>query len=448
MTADSDPSTTIEPVRTSPPRWYRATWFLGRPPPLTERQWRMLGLVAAVGFFETYDLYLLSLNLKQIQLELGIAEQSLGFLLSFVRGGAFLALLIVPFADRFGRRRVLLGTIVGYTVATTLTAISPNVEAFVVLQFLARMFAVAESLLATVVIVEEFAPEYRGWGIGASAAIQACGAGFAAVMFGFVDLVPFGWRSLYAVGVIPLCFIAYWRRSLPETGQFAHLEQARAAIAKPLPMFSNIWRAAREYPREFGALALTLLCISMAGSAAGSFTPKYLQDVHGWSPSQIATLNLIGGGLAIIGNPLSGWLSDKFGRRPTGSLFAFGYSIAVLAFYSMSGMVMPALWIACIFFSMGTDVTLVAYRTELFPTSMRSSAGGAANFVSVLGGIVGLLLVSALFPFVGSTWSAILIVASMSLLVPVAIWMLFPETARRPLDEIAPETLIDRPESR
>ena len=36
-------------------------------------------------------------------------------MLSFVRSGAFLALLIVPFADRFGRRRVLLATIVGYT---------------------------------------------------------------------------------------------------------------------------------------------------------------------------------------------------------------------------------------------------------------------------------------------------------------------------------------------
>ena len=63
----------------------------------------------------------------------------------------------------------------------------------------------AEALLATVVIVEEFAPENRAWGIGAAAAMQACGSGFAALMFGFVDVLPFGWRALYAVGVIPLC---------------------------------------------------------------------------------------------------------------------------------------------------------------------------------------------------------------------------------------------------
>jgi MFS family permease len=385
----------------------------------------------------------MSLNLTQIQRELGIGEASLGLMLSFVRSGAFLALLILPFADRFGRRRVLLATIVGYTLMTTLTALAPNTETFVALQFLARTFAVAEALLATVVIVEEFAPENRAWGIGAAAAIQACGSGFAALMFGFVDVLPFGWRALYAVGVIPLCFIAYWRRTLPETGQFSHLEHARADLTKPLPMFSNILRAAREHPASFAMLAVTFFCISMASSSAGSFGPKYLQEVHGWAPAQIATLNLVGGGLAIIGNPLGGWLSDRFGRRPIGTIFAFGYGLALLAFYSFSGLLLPLLWIAYVFFSMGTDVTLSAYRTELFPTSMRSSAGGATHFVSVTGGIVGLMAVSALYGVVGSTWTAVLIVGSLTLLVPVAIWFLFPETARRSLDDIAPERLVE-----
>jgi MFS transporter, putative metabolite:H+ symporter len=440
---DETPRESVAAPAVKPPGWYRLAWFLGRPPQLTERQWMMLGLVSAVGFFESYDLYLMALNLKQIQQELGIGEASLGLMLSFVRSGAFLALLILPFADRFGRRRVLIWTIIGYTLMTALTALSPNAETFVALQFLARAFAVAEALLATVVIVEEFAPENRGWGIGAAAAIQACGSGFAALMFGFVEVVPFGWRALYAVGVIPLCFIAYWRRTLPETGKFTQLANSSAALMQPLPMFSNLWRAAKEHPRSFAILAGTFFCLSMAGNSAGTFGPKYLQEVHAWAPSQIATLNLIGGALAIIGNPLGGWLSDRFGRRPTGSIFAFGYGVAVLAFYSFSGLLLPVLWIAYVFFSMGMDVTLSAYRTELFPTSMRSSAGGATHFVSVSGGIVGLMLVSVLYGVVGSTWTAILIVTSLTLLVPFAIWFLFPETARRSLDEISPEKVVE-----
>jgi len=437
---DPSPGPSVAPAAARPPGWYRFAWFLGRPPSLTERQWRMLGLVAAVSFFQTYDLYLMSLNLKQIQQDLSIDEGSLGTLGSLIQSGDLLALFIVPFADRFGRRRVLLWTIALYTLMTGLTALAPNVDEFVALQFLARIFAMAEGLIATVVIVEEFAPENRGWGIGAASALQACGAGFAALMFGFVDILPFGWRALYAVGVIPLCFVAYWRRTLPETGRFANLEQARPRVDKPPPMFANLWLAAREHPRIFAVLAATFFCVSVAGSSADFFAPKYLQDVHGWLPAQVATLTLIGGVLAIIGNPLSGWLSDRFGRRPTGAWFGIGYSLSLLAFYSFGGLYVPMLWISFMFFSMGSDVTLSTYSAELFPTSMRSSASGATNLVSVVGGIVGLLAVSALVGFAGTLGNAILIVSSLSLLVPPAIWFLFPETARRSLEEIAPET--------
>ncbi len=191
------------------PGWYTFTPFLGRPPPLTARRWRVLGLVASVSFFEMYDMYLFTLNLKQIQADLMIAEGDLGLLGSFVRAGGLLGVIPALLADRAGRRRMLLITVIAYTLLTGATAFSPNAESFVVLQFLARGFAVAETILATVVIVEEFAPEHRGWGVGAAGAIQASGAGLASVMYGFVEILPFGWRSLYLIGLLPLVLIAY-----------------------------------------------------------------------------------------------------------------------------------------------------------------------------------------------------------------------------------------------
>ncbi len=123
-------------MTTGRPFWYRFAWFLGRPPELTTRQWRILGLVAAVSFFETYDMFLFSLNLKQIQADLAIAEADLGLLGSVVRAGALFSILLALAADRVGRRRMLLITIVAYTVLTGLTALSPNAQTFVVLHFL------------------------------------------------------------------------------------------------------------------------------------------------------------------------------------------------------------------------------------------------------------------------------------------------------------------------
>jgi putative MFS transporter len=420
------------------PFWYRFAWFLGRPPPLTARQWRVLGLVAAVSFFETYDMFLFTLNLKQIQADLVIAEADLGLLGSVVRAGALFSLFLALAADRVGRRRMLLITIVAYTVLTGLTALSPNAETFVVLQFFARAFAVTETILATVVIVEEFAPQHRGWGVGAAGAIQACGGGFAAILFGFVDVLPFGWRALYLIGLVPLALVAYWRRALPETERFEDLaEHHRERLATPA--LGLIVQLGRRYPKRFWALAAAVFATSAAASTAGFFAPKYLQDVHAWTPGSVALMTFVGGAFAIVGNPLAGWLSDTRGRRPITAIFAGGIGVAAILLYNAAGPLLPVLWIMLVFFQLGTSVTEGTYSAEMFPTSQRGTAAGARALTATLGSIVGLAGVSALYPVLGSNWAAVSVLAAACFLVPIIVLAFFPETARRTLEDIAPE---------
>src|ERR1700735_1990703 len=80
--------------------------FLGRTPPFTKRQRRVFWIASPAGFFDQYDRALLSLALKQIQTGLKIAESHLGAVLSVIRLGYLLSLLMTPFADVFGRRRL------------------------------------------------------------------------------------------------------------------------------------------------------------------------------------------------------------------------------------------------------------------------------------------------------------------------------------------------------
>ncbi len=422
------------------PGWYRLTWFLGRPPELTDRQWKVLGLVAIVSLFEQYDLYLFQLNLKQIQADLAIAEGSLGLLGSAVRAGALLAIPITLAADRLGRRRLLLATVVAYTLLTGATALAPNMATFVVLQFLARAFAIAETLIAVVVIAEEFPPAHRGWGIGALGAIQACGAGLAGAAFGFVDLLPHGWRDLYLVGLVPLGFVAYWRRTLPETERFQEVQRRRSETEEQATLsIAPMLQLLRDHPVRLWTLMIAVLALGIAMSPAGFFAPKYLQDVHGWTPAAVATLTVLGGMFGIIGNPLAGWLSDRHGRRPVASLFATGFAVVTLAFYGLMGLLVPALWIPLIFCMMGTQVTLAAFGAELFPTAQRSTASGLRAGAVEVGGMAGLAAVSVLFVSLGSNWAAVMVLAGAVLVVPVVVWIAFPETARRTLEEITPD---------
>jgi MFS family permease len=402
----------------------------------------VLGLVATASLFETYDLFLFSLALKQIQVEMMIAEGQVGLFGSIVRFGALLAFPVAMVADRLGRRRVLLVTILVYTLLTGATAFAPNAESFVVLQFLARIFAVAEVLLAIVVIAEEFDPAVRGWGIGAMAAIQSCGAGLAALLFIFVDYLPFGWRSLYLVGLGPMLLLAYWRRTLPETERFLNQRREREAATVSQHALRPLLDLMRVYPGRLLALGSVVFVLALAESAAGFFGPKFLQDAHGWTPAGVGIMTFFGGAFAIVGNTFAGWLSDRIGRKPVTIAFLLGEVAMVLAYYNAPGLFIVPIWMAMIFTALGGNVTLAAYGSELFPTSYRSTAAGARVVIGTVGGTIGLALESALFAVLGSHWEAISLLVLLALIGPAIVALFFPETSGRSLDEISPEKAV------
>ena len=425
--------------RTYRPAWLQAAPFLGRPPALTRRQWRVLGLVAAASFFEQYDLYLFSLALNQIQVDLAVPEAQLGFLGSLIRFGALPAFVMALVADRIGRRQVLLFTILTYTLLTGATAFAPDVQTFVILQFLARAFAVAETLLAVVVIAEEFDPAVRGWGIGALGAIQSCGAGLAALLFAGVEYVPFGWRSLYLVGLGPLLVLAYWRRTLPETARFEAHRQHRAAVQQTEHVLRPLADLMRMYPGRLVAVASVVFVLALAESPAGFFGPKYLQDAHGWSPTAVGLMTFCGGALAIVGNTFAGRLSDRWGRRRVTILFLVVQVAFTITYYNAFEPLLVPIWIGMIFVILGANVTLAAFGAELFPTSYRSTAAGIRVVVATLGASLGLSLESILYGVLGSHWVAICALAALALIGALIVAAMFPETAGHTLEDISPE---------
>lgn len=424
--------------RTYRPRWLYFAPFLGRAPALTRRQWRVLGLIAAAAFFEQYDSYLFALALKQIQAGLNIAEAELGILGSVVRFGSLPAFFVALAADRLGRRRVLLFTILGYTLCTGATVFAFEPWTFVTFQFLARTFATAETLLAVVVIAEEFDPTVRGWGIGALGAIQSCGAGLAALLFSLVGHSEQGWRGLYLVGLGPLLILAYWRRALPETARFEAYFLEQEKKGRPANFLRPVMNLFRMYPRRFVMMASVVFIVAVAEAAANLFAPKYLQDAHGWTPKAVGLMTFCGGAFAIIGNTFAGWFSDRVGRKRVTVAFLVGQVIFTLAYYNVASVVVVPVWILMIFSVLGVNVTLAAYGAELFPTSHRTTAAGTRLVVVTFGGSLGLALESFLYGLLGSHWTAISLLISLALLAPV-VALVFPETSGRSLEEIAPE---------
>jgi MFS family permease len=334
---------------------------------------------------------------------------------------------------------VLLFTVLAYTLFTGLTALATDIRTFIALQFLARTFAVAEALLAVVVIAEEFDPGVRGWGIGALAAIQACGAGLAALLFSLVGGVENGWRGLYLVGLVPLLLIAYWRRTLPETERFAQYQRRHTERGQAEHLLRPMLNLFRAYPGRIAMLASVVFFLAAAESAAGFFGPKFLQDVHGWTPSAVGLMTVFAGGFAITGNTFAGWLSDRVGRKRVTIGFLLSEIVFTIAYYNVSGLLVVPMWMLMIFALLGGNVTIAAYGAELFPTSYRSTAAGVRVIVATIGASIGLALESFLYGMMGSHRAAISLLATLAVLGPIIVAVTFPETSGRALEDIAPE---------
>ena len=258
------------------------------------------------------------------------------------------------------------------------------------------------------VIAEEFDAEHRGWGIGALGALHACGAGLAALAFAFVDVLPFGWRALYAVGLVPLLLVAFLRRTLPETDRFDALARERGESPRATPPIApaSTWCGAIRGaspcspPRYSPSRWRWARRSSSRRSSSRTCTAGARAAVAALEPSAAASS-------PIVGNPFAGWLSDRRGRRPVTVALHAGVVLAIVRFYTLPGALAAPFWIPMIFGFMGTQVTLAAYGAELFPTSVRSTASGAREIFKTGGAVAGLALVSLLFGVAGSNWLAI-----------------------------------------
>ncbi len=396
---------------------------------LAPRHRTLLLLLGTATLFEGYDRFIASLALPYIGEDLGAAESTLGYALSAIRIGALASTALGRFADRRGRRNLLLITILAYTVATAATGFSRGIVEFVLFQLLATIFLSAELSLAQVVIAEEFPPGFRAKGQAYLGAFGALGAGIAAMLFPIFQETAYGWRGLYFIGIAPLLLVGYFRRALPETARF---ERARSEGRTERYGFRDL--LAPRLRLRFLVLLSLSIAITMAASPAFAFASYRATRDFGWSPAGVSAMILIGGGLGLGGWAVFGMLAERLGRRAVGLLAFAGGGLAVLAYYQSPWL--AAAFGTLVFVEAGANVALNSLGTELFPTPMRSTAKSWITSAGFVGGVLGLAIVGLLADPLGGIERVITLLASLPMIVSPAIFLL-PETRASDLEELA-----------
>jgi putative MFS transporter len=413
--------------------------FLGGVPDVEPRVISLLGLVSLALFFEQYDNSMLTSALKYIADDLGMTEHDLGGFLAIIKLGAVPAFLIVPFADRIGRRRVFLGSVLLFSLGTLLTAFAQTAAQFVAVQMVTRTFMLTAVAVSYVIVTEEFPALHRGWAIGMLGALSACGNGLGAGLFAAIESLPHGWRTLYAIGLVPLLLIPLLRRRVQETHRFTQ-HRAVAARHPDAGIVAGWYRPlaslARAYPGRALGIAAAGGLMAVGESAVFQFTGYFTLTVHQWSPGQFSLMFIAGGAVGIIGNVVAGRLGDRIGRRTIGFVFLGLFPVFAALFYHGPGWSLAISWTLLVFCNTAGGAVVRAFSTELFPTSYRGTSAAWLSFVQAIGWALGVALVG-LGTHAPGDIARMTSFVGLSVLGAAVALLALPETYRRELEMIS-----------
>ena len=412
--------------------------FFGPQPVLPPQVMRTLLLVSLGLFFENYDLSLLNAALPQIAADFGVAVSDTGPYLGAIRLGGIGAFLLIPFADRIGRRFTFLVCLAGMSLATFATALAATPLQFTIFQMVCRVFLLTAATLAVVILVEELPAGQRGGGIALLGILGGIGFGMGALLYAAIVVLPFGWRTLYAIGVLPVFLLPFLRRALQETRRF---EAARGVAPASVREVLAEWVApivdlARKSPRRAVAVGLTGALGALSGISFHQYTSWFVREYHGWSPGQFALLIFGGGLIGMLGNVLGGRGSDRFGRRRIAFIGCMGMPACIALFCLGPAQTLVVSWGLAVLFGSAAEIVLRTVATELFPTLYRATAGGWLVLVQTAGWSLGLLLSSVLSQSDADLPRVIAGLSLASIGAGVVFVALVPETRGRELEEL------------
>lgn len=360
-------------------------------PPLTRNQIRGFWAAWAGWALDGMDSFLYALVLvpamRQLLPRSGIeaSQANIGFyggmmFAIFLMGWGF-ASLWGPIADRFGRVRTLILTILCYSLFTFLGSVAANIWQLAAFRFAAGAGIGGEWTLGGVFVAEEWPESRRKNG----AVFMHTGYYFGTFLAAIVNYTigaRWGWRAVFAVGGTPALLVAFIQYGVVEPKRWVERASAAGSMWRPMAaLFSP------EYRRRT-LLNAALVFVSMVGLWAGSaYVPAsvtYLAGREGMGAAAAARLAsnatmLLSAG-TILGCFLLALLADRLGRR--GSLaFYFALMFASIAAAFGYAFYLPARalewFMVCLFF-LGLGGANFSVYTLWLPEQYRTECRGSA----------------------------------------------------------------------
>jgi MFS family permease len=340
------------------------------------------GRRAFVGAFggyalDSYDFFTLPLSMVAIAAYFGLDKGQTGLLTTVTLvvsavGGALAGIL----ADRIGRVKALMITVVTYALFTVLCGFAPNYETLLVFRALQGLGFGGEWAVGAILVAEYASAKHRGRTLGGVQSAWAAGWALAVIVytlvFRFVD-ADTAWRVMFWTGALPALLVVYVRRNVEDAPQAAAMRRASAERGS----FTAVFKPE--------LLRTTLFAVLLSTGVQGGYytlatwVPTYLKTERGLTvvgTGGYLTLLISG---AFIGYLTGGHLTDRLGRKRNIALFAVLSALSVLAYTHIptgSNTLLLVLGFPLGFCMSAIFSGFGSFLAELYPTAVRGTGQG------------------------------------------------------------------------
>ena len=389
-------------------------------------------IAAGLGWMlDAFDVMLYALLIPAIISDLGLSRQAAGAigsvtLVAAAAGGLAFGVI----ADRFGRTKALMASVIIYSVFTAACGFANTAAQLAIFRVLLGIGMGGEWASGAALVSETWPAEHRGKALGLMQSAWAIGYGLAAVVTMLV-LPVWGWRAVFFIGVLPALLTVWVRRYVKEPALWTERRQSSQKIGRVSEIFAD--------GRAGLTVAVTVMnaCTLFAWWGFNLWLPGFLS-----APADAGGVGLTARQMSWFviamqigmwfGYVTFGYISDAVGRKRAYVSYLVAASVLIVIYTSVHvPVVLLLLGPFVAFFATGYFSGFGAVTAEIYPTDIRATAQG---FTYNLGRIA-----SAAAPFTVGTlaqtqgFDVALSTTSIAFALAAVMWFWIPETRGRAL---------------
>lgn len=419
---------------TPQPSWLSLAWVRDAPPSA-----RRALLAASLGWMlDSFDILLYALILPAVMESLHLTKARAGLLGSLTLVAAAVGgVLFGVAADRWGRTRALMASVLVYAVFTAACGLAWSFLSLACFRILLGFGMGGEWASGASLVAETWPAVHRDKALALMQGAFAVGYALAAIV-AYVLLLRVGWRGVFFVGVAPALLTLWIRRNVrePEVWQKAKVEHGNA----PRPVLADGLLAVFRPPLAARTLALTAMnaCCMFAWWGFNLWVPSYLSLplAKGGIGLTARTMTVIIVAMQVgmwFGYVSFGYLATTFGRKRVYVSFLLAAAVLLTIFAQVrSSWVLVLLGPCLAYAATGYFSGFAAVTAEAYPTRIRATAQGLTYNAGRLASAAAPYAAGALAERHG--FGAALHLDAAAFVVAAALWVFLPSHALRNTD--------------